>query len=195
MYVKIFITFPILRIKCTSLEPSTCRWSLTPAATQRKAATSSSCPAAVTSSRMSTTSAELLRNGRTLRYLVRITHVRTVFKTSCVSYHLSIKRLLVSLRWHPVLQVHVWHEQHRVGLQVHSNRGPQGPIPNRCFGNGRETDFVCWISLILCHPPPIRVWDPEADVSRRSSAQSAAAGWHLGVASGRGLSSDRKPAS
>ncbi len=39
-----------------------------------------------------------------------------------------------------------------------------------------------------------RFWDPEADASRWAGVDSPPAGWHLGVAGGRGLSANRKPA-
>ncbi len=39
-----------------------------------------------------------------------------------------------------------------------------------------------------------RFWDPEADAGRWTGVDSPPAGWHLGVAGGRGLSANRKPA-
>lgn len=61
-----------LRIRCTSLERSSCLWSSTHAVTQRKDVTSSLWPAVVTSFRTCTLSVVLTRNGRTLRFLVRV---------------------------------------------------------------------------------------------------------------------------
>lgn len=39
-----------------------------------------------------------------------------------------------------------------------------------------------------------RLWDTKANVGRWTTAWPLASGWHLGVAGGRGLSPDRKPA-
>lgn len=178
---------------------------------------SSSYPAAVTSSRTSTTSAALLRNGPIWRFLVRNIS-KVIFLLSSVYLWFCLNHVYqrVSLRWYPVLQIYVWHEQHRVGLQVHRYRRPQRTLPDRyCTLEQTHTLLhLCkpaslplvddsaltsnWIlrlslSLFICLSL-IRFWDTEANVSRWPSAQSLASGWHLGVAGGRGLSPDRKPA-
>lgn len=204
------VSIPYLfRTRCTSQGPSTCLLNLTPAATQRKAVMNSSCQVALISSRMSTTSVDLLRNGLILRFLVRI-----VFKNSflcalstftCV--HLvclcCVKHFLwVSFRWYSVLQVYVWHEQHRVGLQVHRYRRTQGTFSDRYFAldtldvlgrliNTLQIKLSSFKLLALSSLK--RFWDTEANVGRWRSAQSTATCWHLGVAGGRGMSPDWKP--
>lgn len=59
------------RTRCIFLGPSSSQLNLTPAATQRKAVMKSSCRAVLISSKTSTTSAALHRNGLILRFLVR----------------------------------------------------------------------------------------------------------------------------
>lgn len=100
---------------------------------------SSSCPAAAISSRMSTISVVPHRNGLILRFLVR-NILESLFLFYSVSICVHIAGILdyqcascvwVSIRWYPVLQIYVWHEQYRVGLQVHCHRRPQRTFPDR----------------------------------------------------------------
>lgn len=164
----------------------------------------SSCPAAVTSFRMSTSLVALLRNGLILKFQVRVLFLFAISQLCFVI--VSSSCLAISfLRWYLVLQVYVRHEQHRVGLQVYDYRRPQGSLPDRyveintpllrmpkvMLMSRLVSSVFTLCVLLLLHW--VRFWDPEANVGWWSSAQSTGIDRHLGVANGRGLSPDWEP--
>lgn len=175
----------------------------------------SSCRAAVISSKTFITSVALHRNGLILRFLVRnkcsffFFFFPALWSRLCslqtFSFLLNLSlSMCLPVRWYALLQIHVRHEQYRVGLQVHRYRWSQRKVPDRYFTSDqrkgpRQTyskvsvDHKLFLLMIMSSFPS-RLWDTKANVGRWRANWPLATGWHLGVAGGCGLSPDRKPA-